>query len=411
MASGEIYLAAGATLEIVVGGAGGNSFYDAGGGGGGSFVIETNDGSAAVHVNELIAGGGGGGGPGGSGGGGGRTRGTGGSGGGSGGGFGGAGGVNGGGGSGGRSFGGGGTFGGGGGGGFTGGAAGIPGQRGSVKGVSFAGGGVFRGGGGGGFGGGGGGASYGGGGGGGYGGGGGGLASGNSGGGGGGSYVDASATLVAKTAATNNGDGSVDITYDPSCFCAGTLILTDKSEVPIETLKRGDLVMTSDGVARPISWIGRREICAAFADPIRCWPIRVMAGALGDNIPSRDLRLSPDHALLVEGVLIQSGALVNGTSIVRESSVPQLFTYYHVELDDHALILAENTPAETFVDNVDRLGFDNWAEHEALYPDGKPVEEMPFPRAKARRQVPSHVRAALDERALALLDEKISAVA
>jgi hypothetical protein len=75
------------------------------------------------------------------------------------------------------------------------------------------------------------------------------------------------------------------------------------------------------------------------------------------------------------------------------------------------LILAENTPAETFVDNVDRLGFDNWAEHEALYPDGKPVEEMPFPRAKARRQVPSHVRAALDERALALLAEKISAVA
>jgi hypothetical protein len=136
-----------------------------------------------------------------------------------------------------------------------------------------------------------------------------------------------------------------------------------------------------------------------------------MAGALGDNIPSRDLRLSPDHALLVEGVLIQAGALVNGTSIVRETSVPQLFTYYHVELDDHALILAENTPAETFVDNVDRLGFDNWAEHEALYPDGKPVEEMPFPRAKARRQVPSHVRAALDERALALLAEKISAVA
>jgi hypothetical protein len=53
----------------------------------------------------------------------------------------------------------------------------------------------------------------------------------------------------------------------------------------------------------------------------------------------------------------------NGTSIVRETDVPEVFTYYHVEVDDHSLILAENTPSETFVDNVDRLNFDNWAEH------------------------------------------------
>ncbi|WP_294541959.1 Hint domain-containing protein, partial [uncultured Rhodoblastus sp.] len=199
--------------------------------------------------------------------------------------------------------------------------------------------------------------------------------------------------------------------YAAPCYCAGTLIRTDKAEVPVEMLKRGDLVMTTEGVARPISWIGRRAICAGFADPICCWPIRVMAGALGDNVPSRDLRLSTDHALLVEGVLIQAGALVNGTSIVRETSVPENFIYYHVELDDHALILAENAPAETFVDNVDRLGFDNWAEHEALYPDGKTVEEMPFPRAKARRQVPLHIRAALDARAIALGAQARAAVA
>jgi hypothetical protein len=61
MASGEIYLAAGATLEIVVGGEGGSSRSGGGGGGGGSFVIETNSGSGAVDINEVIAGGGGGG--------------------------------------------------------------------------------------------------------------------------------------------------------------------------------------------------------------------------------------------------------------------------------------------------------------------------------------------------------------
>ncbi len=91
-------------------------------------------------------------------------------------------------------------------------------------------------------------------------------------------------------------------------------------------------------------------------------------------------------------MLIQAGALVNGSSIVREARVPETFTYYHVELDDHSLILAENTPAETFVDNVDRLGFDNWPEYEALYPEGRSVTEMPYPRAKACRQVPRAIR-------------------
>jgi hypothetical protein len=86
--------------------------------------------------------------------------------------------------------------------------------------------------------------------------------------------------------------------------------------------------------------------------------------------------------------------------ITRERFVAETFVYYHVELDDHSLILAENVPAETFIDNVDRLNFDNWAEHEKFSPEGKPIEEMPYPRAKARRPIPMHIRGALDARAL-----------
>jgi len=67
-------------------------------------------------------------------------------------------------------------------------------------------------------------------------------------------------------------------------------------------------------------------------------------------------------------------------------------------------ILAENTPAETFVDNIDRLHFDNWAEHEALYPDGKPINELPYPRAKSHRQVPMRTRRMLAARAQAILE-------
>jgi Ca2+-binding RTX toxin-like protein len=186
------------------------------------------------------------------------------------------------------------------------------------------------------------------------------------------------------------------------CYLAGMRILTQEGEVPVESLSIGDRVVTRDGRAEPIKWIGRRKVAARFADPLTVWPVRIKAGALGNNVPSRDLLLSPDHAILVNDILIQAGALVNGTSIVRESSVPETFTYYHIELDDHSLVLAENTPAETFVDNVDRMGFDNWAEYQALHPEGNAISEMPYPRAKAYRQVPRSIREHLAERVTAL---------
>jgi hypothetical protein len=189
------------------------------------------------------------------------------------------------------------------------------------------------------------------------------------------------------------------------------MIRAPHGEVAVETLRRGDLVCTQDGRIVPVDWLGVQTVSTIFTDKLRVLPIRIKAGALGENVPARDLLVSPDHAILVEGALIQAGALINGSLIVRESNVPTTFTYYHVEVDDHSLILAENTPAETFVDNVDRLGFDNWAEHQALYPEGKSISELPYPRAKSHRQVPVAIRVRLGERAQAICAALNAAVA
>ena len=195
------------------------------------------------------------------------------------------------------------------------------------------------------------------------------------------------------------------------CFLAGTGIATADGTRAIETLAAGDLVLTADGLSRPVRWLGRQTAATRFADPARIAPIRIRAGALGEHLPVRDLLVSPDHALLVDGVLVQAGALVNGASITREDrDLPEVFTYYHVELAEHALILAEGVPAETFIDNVDRLAFDNWHEHEAA-PDAAPLVEMAHPRAKSHRQVPLALRARLLQRGVELYGEPKAAAA
>jgi len=198
-----------------------------------------------------------------------------------------------------------------------------------------------------------------------------------------------------------NGQGEVhQYTYEGVlCFMAGTLIATPAGETTVEALRVGDVVQTHDGRTAPIRWIGRQTVSMVFADPLRVLPIRIRTGALGENAPARDLLVSTCHALLVDDILVQAGALVNGASIMREADVPEIFVYYHVELEDHSLLLAEGVPAETFIDSVDRMAFDNWDEHQQLAAEGWMTEEMAYPRATSARQVPGSIKRRLAARA------------
>ncbi len=179
------------------------------------------------------------------------------------------------------------------------------------------------------------------------------------------------------------------------CFCAGTSISTPNGTRLVEELAIGDTVLTPSGEVKTVRWMGRRVVDMKFADPLRALPVRIKAGALGNGLPVRDLLVSPYHAMFLDGILVQAGAMVNGSSIVREGNMPAQFTYYHIETADHALILAEGSPTETFVDNVDRMAFDNWAEYQAIAGDAEPIAEMDYPRAKSARQVPASLRAKL----------------
>ncbi|MDE2576398.1 MAG: Hint domain-containing protein [Rhodospirillales bacterium] len=155
------------------------------------------------------------------------------------------------------------------------------------------------------------------------------------------------------------GDGLGTGTDIIPCFCAGTRIGTVLGPVPVEALVVGDRVVTAGGRVRPIIWIGRRSYEGRFvaANP-QLQPVRICAGALGGGVPKRDLFVSPLHALLIDGVLVPAGGLVNGRSIRRLREAADL-RYYHIELAEHDVLLAEGAPAESFLDLENGQMFEN----------------------------------------------------
>ena len=169
------------------------------------------------------------------------------------------------------------------------------------------------------------------------------------------------------------GAGSFDIVNGNtvqavSCFAAGTRIVTARGEVPVEALSVGDRVLTHRAESKEIVWIGQRAVdCRHHIDPATVCPVRVRAGAFGPGAPARDLWLSPDHAVFVDDVLIPIHCLIDGGTI-RQVVVPAV-TYYHVELPEHDVILAENLPVESYLDSGDRENFGNGGGAVRLFPD------------------------------------------
>lgn len=181
-------------------------------------------------------------------------------------------------------------------------------------------------------------------------------------------FADGGYVLFTNTQYAENFEFALDVNSDgtsvvlPVCFTAGTLIDTPNGPVAIEDIKIGDRVLGSSGY-RPVKWIGRRNyilrsprLSEAHRDGIV--PVRIKAHALADNVPSRDIVLSPWHHVYIDNVLIKAGELVNGRTVVRESQISRV-TYFHIELDQFDVVRAHNMYSESWADGGNRDFFEN----------------------------------------------------
>jgi Hint domain len=180
----------------------------------------------------------------------------------------------------------------------------------------------------------------------------------------GGSTGTIGTVTFAETLASDDvsvGNNAVTLTETPAevaCFLPGTLIATDHGEVPVERLAVGDRLRMLHGSLRSIMWIGTGAALATRGRRNAATPIIVQKGAIADNVPHHDLRVTKGHALFLDGVLIPVEFLVNHRSI-RWDDRAQEVRVFHIELDAHDVLLANGAPAESYRDDGNRWLFQN----------------------------------------------------
>ena len=170
--------------------------------------------------------------------------------------------------------------------------------------------------------------------------------------------------------------------FDVACFTPGTHILTPGGDRPVEQLAIGDPVITKLHGTQKIKWIGISRYDGRFVRNNHLMlPVCLKRHAIENHVPARDLWVSPGHAICLDGVLVPAWRLVNGVTIFQATSV-ETVTYYHLELETHDVLVTENCPTESFLDDNCRHQFQNAAEYDRLYPTARAPQTPCLPRVE-----------------------------
>ncbi|SPH17865.1 hypothetical protein DEA8626_01392 [Defluviimonas aquaemixtae] len=135
------------------------------------------------------------------------------------------------------------------------------------------------------------------------------------------------------------------------CFTPGTHLATPQGEVPADTVRPGDRLITRDNGAQKVLWCGR--VCygwrALGLNPL-LRPVRFASGSLGNGLPERDLTVSPNHRMLLRQenaeMLVPAADLVGRPGIGRIT--PREVTYLQIFLPRHEAVLSDGVWSESF---------------------------------------------------------------
>ncbi|MEM9787245.1 MAG: Hint domain-containing protein, partial [Pseudomonadota bacterium] len=142
------------------------------------------------------------------------------------------------------------------------------------------------------------------------------------------------------------------------CFTPGTQIATPKGERPVESLKAGDRVLTRDNGIQYITWAGKKvlELDDLKLTP-NLLPVMIRKGALGSDLPERDMVVSPNHRVLLvsemaklyfgESEVLMAAKHMTKMDGVEVMQAPQA-TYIHFMCQNHEVVLSDGAWTESF---------------------------------------------------------------
>ena len=180
------------------------------------------------------------------------------------------------------------------------------------------------------------------------------------------------------------------------CFAEGTGIATPGGDVAVEALSVGDDILTAEGRSVAVRWVGRMSLQRRMLSGAK-EIVKITAGALGGGLSKRDLRVTADHGMVIDGHVVNAAALLDvpGVDWAPLAELPEDVVVYHIETDAHDVILAEGAPSETFIDAAERKLFDNYDEYMSLYGCERMFPEIALPRIASSRLLPASIKAKL----------------
>ncbi len=169
------------------------------------------------------------------------------------------------------------------------------------------------------------------------------------------------------TGTTYNASGIANVPNEVVvCFAHGTLIACRDGDVAVEDLKSGDMVRTQDNGFQEIRWVGSMKVepLALLQNP-KLRPVRITAGALGNDLPKRDLLVSRQHRILVSSriaerifgeaeVLVPAIKLTELPGIYVDGPVTEV-RYYHFLFDQHEVVFSEGAASESLFTGPEAL--------------------------------------------------------
>lgn len=201
----------------------------------------------------------------------------------------------------------------------------------------------------------------------------------------------------------SNSEGELTFT---TCFLSGTSIATLQGMMNVEDIQIGEVVETFDWktnkiISSPVIWVGQKYMTVKthLSDDLAGYPVRVLKDAIAENVPNKDLLITPEHCLFFDGNFVPARMLVNGRSIYYDLTITS-YNYYHIETEAHSVIWANGTLTESYLDTGNRNSFANKSKVVSLFSEAKSWDKDAAAPLNVQRSVIEPIYNQLNNRAI-----------